>query len=156
MAQREERYEGRYEIDGVTYESLDDVPQPYRDSIARLMADGDGDGVPDVFDRPGSHGVVHRSESYEVDGVTYSSIDEIPEPQRSMVRRALADAAPPERPAVPPSRSPAPAGRAVDATAAPPSPIVTGAGWSKRTKLFAGMIALDVVVAGVVLWFVLR
>jgi hypothetical protein len=113
------------------------------------MADRDGDGVPDVFDHPAqSHSVVHHSESYDVDGVTYASIDEIPEPQRSMVRDALGQSAAP----TPPSPATIPA----DQGAVSPSPIITPAGWSKRTKLFAAMIAIDVVVAIVVLWLVLR
>jgi len=143
----------RFEIDGVRYDSIEDVPQPFRDSIAALIADHDGDGTPDVFQTSsGFHRLVHHSESYEVDGVTYASIDEIPEPQRSRIRAAVdrqLDLPNPDTARTSP--------RATGTTpAGTPAPIVTRAGWSGRAKLIAAFVAIDAVVAVVVAWSLFR
>ena len=37
-----------------------------------------------------------------------------------------------------------------------PSPIVTRAGWSQRTKLLVGFLAIDAVVVTAIIWFVVR
>jgi hypothetical protein len=151
------QHEERFEIDGVVYESLADVPQPFRDSIAALMADHDGNGTPDVFDRPsGSNTVVHRTESYEVDGVTYSSLDDIPEPQRDVVREALGRQASMHSPAAPVEVPSSPAPPATSPATTSARPIVERAGWSRRTRVVVTMIAIDVGVAALVLWLVLR
>jgi len=44
----------------------------------------------------------------------------------------------------------------VDSAREHPSPIVTQAGWSKRTKLLVGFIALDAIVAAVVIVLLTR
>lgn len=145
----------RFEVNGQTYQSLDEVPQPYRDSIASLMADRDGNGVPDIVEAGGTtHHVVHQSsESYDIDGVHYASIDEIPEPQRTAVRDALGrhDSTPPSAhaPARPPTFSqPVPAVR--------PQAIITPARGSRRARLLAAFIAVDAVVAALIVWLLVR
>ena len=141
----------RFEIDGVVYESIDDVPPAFRDSIAALMADHDANGVPDVFEGGiTTRSTVHRTASYEIDGVAYESIDDIPEPQRSQVRQALARAdlhAP---------TPPAPVARSVPSPTAPHSPIVRSAGWSSRTKLLVAFVAVDLIALAVIAWLALR
>lgn len=39
-----------YTVNGKSYDRLEDVPQPHRDTIAKLLEDKNQDGVPDVFD----------------------------------------------------------------------------------------------------------
>ena len=118
------------------------------------------DGFPELPDIPGGRYTDQRFFDLEKEHVWRKSwllachIDEIPEPQRSIFRAALrhGEAADPTTASDQPRASTA----AVDRTTVPARPIVTPAGWSKRTKLFAGMIAIDVAVALVVVWIVLR
>ena len=146
--------EQRFEVDGVVYTSLDDVPQPHRDTIAAMLADRDGNGVPDVFDgEPGVQRVVHDTSVIEVDGVRYASIDDVPEPQRSLVREALAAPSPHEPGPSTTSMVPPPT---ASLGAPTPSPIVRSAGWSNRTKLIAAFVAIDVIAIAAVVWFVAR
>lgn len=152
----------RFVVNGVTYTSLDEVPQPDRDSLAALLADADGDGVPDIVQgRDASGSVAYRlsqlAETIEVDGVVYETLDDIPEPRRSQVRDAMArqkidvpPAATSRRPDPTPMRSPTPAPAPV------PAPIITEAGPSSRTKLLMAFIAIDVAIAAAVIWFVAR
>lgn len=156
-----ERSEQTFEVNGQVYRSLDEVPQPLRDSLAAMLADRDGDGVPDLFEG-GSNQVIRTTSStqvFEVDGVAYSSIDEVPEADRARVAAAF------ERLSTQASGSPAarhgeghtpsaPAtGRSV---APPPQAIVTKAGWSGRTKMLLAFMAVDAVAVAVIVWLLTR
>ena len=143
-----------FELNGQTYQSLDEVPQPFRDSIAALMADRDGNGVPDVFEGAAEQlHVAHRtSETYEVDGVRYSSLDQVPEPQRSAVRQALerhGSSTIDDETMRPMERYPSSAPIA-------PNPIITPAGRSGRWKLLASFIAIDAIVILLAIWLLSR
>lgn len=136
-----------FEVNGQTYKSLDDVPQPYRDSIAAMLADRDGDGVPDAFQTGASSThVVHNVSEFQVDGVSYSSIDDVPESRRADVSDALGRL----QAAAPGPRS------AVTSSTSGPSPIVTKAGWSGRAKLLAAFMAVDAAIVIAVIWAVTR
>ncbi len=161
-----ERSEQTFEVNGQVYRSLDEVPQPLRDSLAAMLADRDGDGVPDLFEG-GSNQVIRTTSStqiFEVDGVEYSSIDEVPEADRARVaaafERLTVEAGheagrPPTVPSVP-AVSTVPSVTAAPGRSAAPPPIVTRAGWSGRARLLLAFMAVDAVAVAVVLWIVLR
>lgn len=142
----------RIEINGVEYRSLDDVPDELRAQVAGILADADGDGVPDIVQGPDAALSVSstREETFIVDGVAYSSIDEIPEPHRSTMAR-LADPTL-SRPSQPDQRAhPMPT-----ADTARPRSIVTNAGLSGRTKMLLAFAVAGAVVIGAVVWLFLR
>ena len=148
-----------FTVNGRQYDSLEDVPQPYRDSLAALLADTDGDGIPDAFEQGAAvdQTIVHRVESYDVDGTTYASLDDVPEPARSRLRKELTRTGlDPVAHASPTSRIGSPETGALQSSSASPSPIVTRAGWSPRAKLLAALVAVDAIAVAIVAWFLLR
>lgn len=134
---------GRIEVNGVVYRTLDDVPADLRSHIAALLEDADGDGVPDIVQGPQATSSVSTShtETFIVDGVAYSSLDELPSQHRATMARLSGPA--PSRPV------------ATDSTTAPHS-IVTKAGVSSRTKMLLAFAVIDAAVIGGVVWLLLR
>ena len=139
--------ESQFEVDGEVYTSLEEIPEPQRSRLRDALADRDGDGTPDVLQQGGA-----SSNMFVVDGVRYASIDDVPEPQRAAIAEAFGHLD--HRSASPPS---GPVARARPAMGTPtPKPIVERAGWSNRTKLLVGFMALDVVAVAVIIWLVAR
>jgi hypothetical protein len=84
----------RIVINGREYDSPDDMPPRVRAVYERLMADADGNGVPDLIDDarrddPGADSAFVSHESFVIDGKTYRSLDEIPPELRRMAREAM-------------------------------------------------------------------
>ncbi len=139
-------------VNGVTYKSLDDVPEPERSQVRGLLADEDGDGIPDIVQ--GRHpelggdtvaSVTIETSEFVVDGVTYDSLDDVPEPQRSLIHRELEGALPDRAVAAGARSSATPAG-AMSSHA----PVVSRAGWSNRSKLLAAFVVVDLAVLALV------
>lgn len=85
-----------------------------------LLADRDGDGIPDVLQRAG--GVTGTTSTvYEVDGVTHHSLEEMPPDVRAMVEHALAHSA---------ATGPAPTARPEGRHPRPTGPSAAGCGAS--------------------------
>ena len=131
-------------MNGVVYRSIDEVPEGLRPMVAGLLTDADGDGVPDIVQHgPDSASSVTsvRSETFIVDGVASSSLDEMPERHRETIAHLSERAV---------TRTPS------RATPSRPAEIVTTAGPSRRTKALIAFMAFDVVVVGAVAWLLLR
>ena len=81
----------RIEVNGRVYGSWDDLPEDLRQQLAAsgMMADEDGDGVPDVFQGTFPAQAPQPSQ-FAVDGQTYGSIAELPPEQRAKVEAAMA------------------------------------------------------------------
>lgn len=138
------------EINGTVYRSLDEVPEQYRASVAALFTDRDGDGVPDIMqgaEVAGSFTTTTRHETYEVGGVTYDSLDDVPEPARSMLRDAV------RKPASPPEPRPSDAAPAMTTSA---NTVISESGMSHRTRLLLGFLVVDAAVVALVVWLVVR
>lgn len=71
----------RYVVNGVQYESLEDIPE----AIRSLIGAGGDAAVPAaaVF--------VHEDRTITIDGTTYASIDEVPDAYRAFAERLLED-----------------------------------------------------------------
>jgi hypothetical protein len=90
-------------VDGRTYSGLDEMPPAvrlkYEGTLGRLLADRDGNGVPDVFESgtfDGSdvaHVTTTTSEVYEINGRQYESLDDMPPEYRRIVERLYPTAA---------------------------------------------------------------
>ena len=168
----------RIEVNGRVYGSWDDLPEDLRQQLAAsgMMADEDGDGVPDVFQGTFPAQAPQPSQ-FAVDGQTYGSIAELPPEQRAKVEAAMAawtGMVAPQAPAIPPApqaatpaaqvREPAP-DPANAAWAPPPGTRMAAAGTTdpgvvveNRRRIPAWvvwMILADLVVVGLVVWFVL-
>jgi hypothetical protein len=111
----------RITVDGRTYSSLEEMPadvrRKYEETIGRLLADRDGNGVPDVLETGTVDGaavshVTTTATVYEINGRQYASLDEVPPEFRELVGRLQArgphdpSASPPN--AVFPSAEPGP------------------------------------------------
>jgi len=74
-------------VNGREYDGIEQMPlevrQQYLQAV-RAMGDADGDGVPDVLEKPGSSNVVVR-ESIIYNGREYKSRDELPPEVRDML-----------------------------------------------------------------------
>ncbi|NNE13169.1 MAG: hypothetical protein HKN41_13095 [Ilumatobacter sp.] len=141
----------RYEIGGQVYESLDEMPPDVRAVVESLLADRDGDGVPDVLaGGDGAVEVTSHSETYVVDGAWYDSIDDVPAPARAHLARLSGSEQSGHSPRRP---SPEPVAPAATGT---PSPIVRQAGLPGRTKLLLAFAVVDAIAVGVIAWLVLR
>ncbi len=154
----------RFEVDGVVYHSLDEVPEPHRSRFAEMLR---ADAATEFGDAEVSTTSMHvSSHEITVNGVSYDSIDDLPPDLRTQVGRFLADHDGDGRPDL--FDAPAPPGAhtpARDGTTPPPAPvrstdastpIIRRAGTSSRTKLIAAAIVADVVALGVVLWYIAR
>ena len=88
-------------LNGVEYDSWDDLPPEIRRQLADVpqLRDTDHDGVPDGLaalveqarsDPAGGHGstTIRTTSSVTVDGRTYGSLDDVPEPLRAALERA--------------------------------------------------------------------
>lgn len=78
-------------INGKAYDSPDDMPPDVRqiwESLGGLLADRDGDGVPDIAEHAGQ--VVHAATTFVVDGKAYQSLDELPSEARQRYEQAMA------------------------------------------------------------------
>ena len=84
----------RITVDGKTYASVEEMPadvrREYEETIGRLLADRDGNGVPDVFESGTVEGadvarVTTTSEVYEINGRRYDSLDDVPPEFREML-----------------------------------------------------------------------
>ena len=167
----------RIEVNGRVYGSWDDLPEDLRQQLAAsgMMADEDGDGVPDVFQGTFPAQAPQASQ-FAVDGQMYGSIAELPPEQRAKVEAAMAawtgmvapqaPAIPPAPPAPAPPQAQVPAPDPADAAwAPPPGTRMASAGTAdpgvvveNRRRIPAWvvwMILADLVVVAVVLWFVL-
>ena len=133
----------RIEVNGVVYQTLDDLPEELRTHVAALLADADADGVPDIVQGPHAVSSVttSRSETFIVDGVAYSSLEDLPQQHRARIAQLS---------------EPAPSRPVQTAGAAHPGSIVTKAGVSNGTKLLLAFAAIDAAVIGAVVWLFLR
>jgi hypothetical protein len=139
--------EHQFQVDGETYSSLDEVPEPFRSQLAAMLDHDPGQMMPEATS------MSVTTEQFVVNGVTYDSIDDIPLEIRQQLTGILIDHDTNGGPD--PHAGPARAGRMGAPTVAP-RPIVQRAGMSSKARLIAAMIVVDVVVLALVLWFVAR
>lgn len=147
---RGSRSGSRIVVNGKVFDSLESVPPELRAAVTELFADRDGDGWPDVLGSVAATRFERVTSTFEVDGRTYGSLDEVPEPHRSRLRERLAEL--PEAAAVL-GRDSTRVGAARSGGA---HTIVTSARWSRRGRLLAALVMVDVVVAVGVIWWLVR
>jgi hypothetical protein len=84
-------------VDGRTYSSVEEMPaavrQKYEATLGRLLADRDGNGVPDVFEAGtvGGAGVSHVTRAttvYKTNGREFTSLDDVPPEFRALLDQA--------------------------------------------------------------------
>jgi len=76
-------------VNGREYEGIEQMPPEVRRQYllaVGALGDADGDGVPEVLEKPGSSGVVVR-ESILYNGRKYTSRDELPPEVRELLER---------------------------------------------------------------------
>lgn len=109
-------------VNGQGYTAWEEVPPELRDQLRQSFPDADGNGVPDVFERSPDMEVTstHVEQTFEIDGVTYDSVDDLPPKVRQMLEAQglLATSAPPP--------STAPAAGAVPTDHAPAQVMLNG------------------------------
>ena len=90
---------GRITVNGKTYKSVDEMPpdvrRQYEEAMQTMMADRDGNGVPDILEHPGaatgitsSFGTKHV-EHISVNGKTYNRLEDVPPEFRDAITRAM-------------------------------------------------------------------
>ncbi len=166
----------RIEVNGRVYGSWDELPEDVKQQMTAtgLMADADGDGVPDLFQGT-LPPQLQQAQQFAVDGQAYGSLADLPPEQRARAEAAMAAwtgnaaAAPPSvvaPPAAPTPANPANPAHPVNAAwAPPPGTRVASAGTAdpgvivENGRRWPGwvtwMILGDLVVVAVVLWLVL-
>src|SRR5262245_65570761 len=101
--------ETRITVNGVEYRSVDEMPPDVRaeyDRMMSMLADRDGDGVPDVLQGQLTHestrstnsinliGSVSKISTITVNGKQYDRLDDVPPELRQLIDRARASGTP--------------------------------------------------------------
>lgn len=131
--------EQEFVINGRTYRSIDQVPPQYRALATQMFADADGDGMPDVLESGASTTRAGSSTTFRVDGRTYRSIDDVPEPHRSGMRAAFT--------------APNPEPRRDQPATADGTALARPARMSSRAKLILGFVLIDAVITLGIIWW---
>jgi hypothetical protein len=89
---------GRITVNGKTYKSVDEMPpdirREYEQTMQKMMADRDRNGVPDILEHPSSNtGVASfgtkQLDQISVNGKTYNRLEDVPQEFREAIQRAM-------------------------------------------------------------------
>ena len=89
---------GRITVNGKTYSNVDEMPpdvrRQYEQGMRSMMADRDGDGVPDILEHPRSSGStasvsVNKFQHITVNGKSYERLEDVPAEFRDVIAKAL-------------------------------------------------------------------
>lgn len=147
-------------MNGVEYRSLDEVPADLRSTMAEVLADvfadRDGAGLAELIDGViGSHGTTGAGTPGL--GLEPSMLDQVPEPYRTTLRQALESVPTGNPPASNTAATNIPTGAVPTRSVSQAhSPIVRKAGWSRRAKLIATFVVIDIATVLAVVWWLTR
>ncbi len=81
-----------YIIDGVKYQSIDEMPANVRANYEHVFRDSDGNGIPDIVESNGNQQTSMTTENkYIINGVEYDSLENMPANVRAMFEMLVKD-----------------------------------------------------------------